>query len=316
MTQTDPVVVQGTPVVVQGTPVAASAHQSSSTQQHSTQISDGTWDGKGEKQPTRCRDPIFAILLYANLAAIIAVAAAFGQGAFEGTTVGGDYLPYAYAVLICCGFSLVFSFLMYLIMMRFPETLVKSALIFVVVLSLAWCILAFLSGSYLAGIFGAIFFFIGLCYARAVWSRIPFATANLVTAATAIKHNCGVTQEALLAALLAFGWSILWSIALFGVWEDTYRCTTDANGVTTCNVNYGYLFLLFLSYFFTHQVIQNTLHVSVAGAVGAYTLCLLNSFMETRRSHLPVPLLKERGGLLQRSLGAVQRASEIVAAGK
>ncbi len=27
---------------------------------------------------------------------------------------------------------------------------------------------------------------------------------------------------------------------------------------------------MFLSYFFTHQVIQNTLHVSVAGAVGTW----------------------------------------------
>lgn len=90
--------------------------------------------------------------------------------------------------------------------------------------------------------------------------------SNLITAATAIKHNCGVTQEALLAALIAAGWSFLWAIALFGVWEDTYKC--DENGV--CSLNYGYLFLMFLSYFFTHQVIQNTLHVSVAGAVGTW----------------------------------------------
>jgi hypothetical protein len=267
MTQSEPVVVQGTPVVVQGTPVSAPA---TSTQQYSTNVqsdvTNGNWEGKGEKQPNRCRDPIFAILLYANLAAIIAVAAALGQGAFENITIGGDYLPYMYAVLICCGFSLFFSFLVYLFMMRFPETLVKTSLIFVVILSLVWCIMAFLSGSFVAGIFGAIFFFIGVCYARAVWSRIPFATSNLITAATAIKHNCGVTGEALLAAIFAAGWSFLWAIAFFGVWEDTYKC--DANG--NCSLNYGYLFLMFLSYFFTHQVIQNTLHVSVAGAVGTW----------------------------------------------
>lgn len=270
MTESDPVVVQGTPVVVQGTPVTAPAQQSTFEQSGEQQqvVTDGNWGGKGEKQPNRCRDPIFAILLYANLAAIIAVAAALGQDAFQGITVGGDYLPYMYAVLICSGFSLVFSFLMYLVMMRFPETLVKTSLIFVVILSLVWCILAFLGRSYIAGIIGAVFFFISVCYARAVWSRIPFATANLVTAATAIKHNCGVTQEALLAAIIAAGWSFLWAIALFAVWEDTYKCSTDANGQYTCDINYGYLFLMFLSYFFTHQVIQNTLHVSVAGAVG------------------------------------------------
>ena len=178
MTQSEPVVVQGTPVVVQGTPVTPQAQPT--TQQYSTQVqsvvTDGNWEGKGEKQPNRCRDPIFAILLYANLAAIIAVAAALGQDTFEGITIGGDYLPYMYAVLICSGFALVFSFLVYLFMMRFPETLVKASLIFVVILSLVWCIMAFLSGAFIAGIFGAVFFLIGLCYARAVWSRIPFAT--------------------------------------------------------------------------------------------------------------------------------------------
>lgn len=33
-------------------------------------------------------------------------------------------------------------------------------------------------------------------------------------------------------------------------------------------MNYGFLFLLFVSYFFTHQVIQNTVHVTVGGLVG------------------------------------------------
>lgn len=96
------------------------------------------------------------------------------------------------------------------------------------------------------------------------------ATANLVTSTTAIKHNLGVTVVAYLFTLLAFGWSILWAIALFGVWDDTQSCTTTANGTTTCSINYGYLFLMFLSYFFTQQVIQNTTHVVTAGAVGTW----------------------------------------------
>jgi hypothetical protein len=174
-----------------------------------------------------------------------------------------------WTVLICGAFSFLFSAIMYLVMMRFPGTLIKMSLIFVVVLSGVWCALAFLSGNVVGGIFGAIFFLLGICYARAVWSRIPFATANLVTSATAIKHNLGVTLEAYIFALLAFGWSFLWAIALFGVWEQTANCTTNGN-TTTCDMNYGYLFLLFLSYFFTHQVIQNTVHVATAGAVGTW----------------------------------------------
>ena len=59
-----------------------------------------------------------------------------------------------------------------------------------------------------------------------------------------------------------------------GVWDQVI--TTEENQIangqtyTTSSANYGYLFLLFLSYFFTHQVIQNTTHVTVAGTVGSW----------------------------------------------
>jgi cytochrome c oxidase subunit IV len=58
--------------------------------------------------------------------------------------------------------------------MQYPAFMIKAGLIFVVVMSLVWCVMAFLSGSILAGCIGALFFLLGLCYARAVWSRIPF----------------------------------------------------------------------------------------------------------------------------------------------
>lgn len=245
-----------TPVVIQGQPVA-SPYGEPATDQVAVATSSGVT--KGEKQETRCRDPIFAFLLYANLAAIIAVAAVYGRDAFETTNDSGtDYEGYAYAVLITGGASLVFSAIMVWIMMRIPETLIKVSLIFSVIASGVWAVLAFLSGSIAAGVIGAIFFLIGICYARAVWSRIPFATANLVTATTAIKNNCGVSVIALIFGILAFGWSILWSIAFIGLWNLTYDCEQNALGeyVNCTDPNYGYLFLLFVSFYFMHQVIQ------------------------------------------------------------
>lgn len=82
--------------------------------------------------------------------------------------------------------------------------------------------------------------------------RIPFAAVNMTTAVTAIKANLGVTVFAYLFTLLAAGWSLLWSIAVSGTMEQTFTC--NAQGV--CNANYGLLFLLFLSFFFAHQVLQ------------------------------------------------------------
>lgn len=179
------------------------------------------------------------------------------------------------------------------VMMCCPATIIKVALIFTVVMSGVWMVLTFISGAIGAGILGAIFFALSLCYAYAVWRRIPFATINLVTSITAIKANLGVAFYAYLIAALAGLWSVCWSVAFVGkcgthhiigfslsymeytcicifessclthriyisiictgVFDQTYTC--DANNVCT-DPNYGYLFLMFVAFFFGHQVLQ------------------------------------------------------------
>ena len=68
---------------------------------------------------------------------------------------------------------------------------------------------------------------------------------------------------------MAAGWSILWIIAFFGV-IDSVECE-EINGEIVCQqVNGGIYFAMLLSYFFTHQVIQNTIHVVIAGVVGTW----------------------------------------------
>jgi len=79
-----------------------------------------------------------------------------------------------------------------------------------------------------------------------VWSRIPFASVNLLTACTAVKKNCGVIFVAYVFVIIAFAWSILWSIALAGVYDQVIL--TGNNGQES-SINYGYYFLLFLSFF-------------------------------------------------------------------
>lgn len=159
---------------------------------------------------------------------------------------------------------------MFLVMMKIPKFMIKTSLIFVVILSGVWCVIAFIGGNIIGGIIGAVFFLLMMCYARAVWSRIPFATENLITAMTAVKKNCGVVFVSYFFLALAFGWSILWTIALVGIWDDTITCQ-QVGDVTQCSdPNYGILFGMFVSYFFTHQVIQNTIHVVVAGVVGTW----------------------------------------------
>jgi hypothetical protein len=74
-----------TPVVVQGTAVTAPAQHAgggvaTETEQH-------------QPSKTGCNDPIFAILFYCNLGAILAVAVIYGPGSFDTSTSnsGFDY---------------------------------------------------------------------------------------------------------------------------------------------------------------------------------------------------------------------------------
>jgi hypothetical protein len=196
----------------------------------------------------------YAQLLYGNVGAIAGVAAVYGPGAFQTDNDNSrEYDGYIYATIICAFFSFAFSAVSVLVLMAIPETLIKVSLIFVVLASGVWALLSFLSGSIALGVMGLVFFAIGLCYARAVWPRIPFASVNLVTACTAIKSNWGVVLYGYFFTFCAAGWSILWAFAFIGAFDKTYTCDANDN---CSDPNYGILFGLFISYFFTHQVLQ------------------------------------------------------------
>lgn len=179
-------------------------------------------------QATRCRDPIFAVLLYANVAAIVAVVAIYGtdalfqssDNAIQDAASGQssyDYSGYIYATLVLGVVSIVFSGLSLPLMMCMPESLIKMSLFFMLGLSAAFMVLSWLSGAIIGGIMGTIFFLLFLCYAKAVWSRIPFASVNLLTACTAIRKNFFVIFVAYFFIALAMGWTLLWALALAGV---------------------------------------------------------------------------------------------------
>ena len=151
---------------------------------------------RGERQETRCNDVPFAILFYANLVAMIAVAVIYGPDALDDADQDSDrdYRGYVYAALICSALGVLASLGGVAVMMCIPETLIKVALIFVVVMSGIFMVMMFLAGAFGGAILGLIFFAISICYARVVWPRIPFATANLVTAITAVRSNGGVPR--------------------------------------------------------------------------------------------------------------------------
>jgi len=247
------------PVVVQGTAIDTASPSGDVDPNFS----------KGEEQPKQCHDIWAAILGVGNFIAMLVVAIMYGQDAWNAVVNNDSEYEYSgvvYMVLICGAIAMVLSGVMLFIMMAIPTFLIKFSLIFVVVLSGVSAAFCFIYGNIWGGVFGIIFFLIGLCYARAVWSRIPFASANLLTGCTAIKQNSGSILVSFIFLLLAFVWSIIWGMGIAGVSDQVYK--KNLNGTT--EINYGILFGLLLSFFFGHQIVQNSIHVIIAGCVGSW----------------------------------------------
>jgi hypothetical protein len=234
-----------------------------------------------KKQPNKCRDPLFAVLFYVNLAVIIGIAAIFGSNPFNEAKednqdadadeeVDIDYKPFLFNALLSGGGALALSLFALQLLLCIPEILIKVALITNIILTLLTAAAAFYYGQMVMAIICGILFLLTCCYTYCIWSRIPFATANLKTGCTAVKANCGVTILAYAVVVFAFAWTLLWTVSILGIQDSLYECY-EVNGEKVCsNPNYLFLFLLFVSYFFTHQVLQNTVHTTIAGVVGTW----------------------------------------------
>lgn len=279
----------GEMVVVQGTTVPSGGGANNFEVEQTTTSNNNTSGGNSrDPAKTGCKDPIFAILFYINIVAILTVVAVYGVPAMNGVK-SADYMGYVTMTAVFGIASLALSGVGLLLLMSCPAFIIKCGLVFSVVMSLVYCIYSFLFMNLVYGILGAVFFFITVCYAKCVWSRIPFAAVNMLTAATAIKANLGVAFFAVFFTVVEVLWFVLWTIASAGVYDKTVNCAEDANG--NCDLNYGLLFLLFLSLYFTQQVLQSCVHVTVAGTVatwwvapdesGCCSKAVCNSFIRT-----------------------------------
>ena len=255
-------VVQG--MVIQGEPVAQpvpvpvpipSAPVYDETPLNAGPVSSTDFNGyKGEIQGQKFNDLPFAIAFVSHLVVMLyfLVAHAVGGGGEGGD---GGYIGVAYFVSVCGLFSIGLSTVALGFMMKFSNMLVKMALFFSIGLSLGVGIMGLLSGQILMGVMGLVSFAFGVCYAYFVWGRIPFAAANLNTALSAVKSNMGLAGVAYFFLFVAFGWSIWWSVAAGGAMDG---------------VGSGIVFLFLVSYYWVHQVLQNMVHVTVAGVIGTW----------------------------------------------
>lgn len=239
---------------------------------------------KGEKQPSAFKDGIFGIAFIVHVMVVAIIAALYGADALSTTTAQANANANDNDDVDLSGFwnvagltgvcAVVLSGLMLKLMTEIAESLVKFSLLFSVGLSFAVAFMSLAFGNIVGGILGLLFAAISVCYARMVWSRIPFATANLVTSLTAIKKNFGVTVVSYIFVVLALLWSFLWSITTLVAYQDASVCNVDMDdddGISEqCTISSGYLFLLLVSFYWTQQVLVNIVHVTVSGVVGTW----------------------------------------------
>lgn len=252
-------------------------------------IVDGTRGGFGGPQQPEYRDAPFALAFLMHLGIVFFFAvtkgfAAFGQSnedSNEGTNPPTEYLGdedeihdpslsiLLWLALFTCAISIGISALSLRVMMNHAETLIQASLIGSCCLLGVISILFVISGAVWFALGWALFTLLSAWYAKRVWIRIPFASSNLRTALSAIQTNAGVCAVAYGVAGLAVVWTMVWSLAVVGV---TYHHLDASSCVTgSCmRWNVPLIFCMLLSFYWTVQVFQNVLHVTVSGVVGTW----------------------------------------------
>jgi hypothetical protein len=228
----------------------------------------------GEKQPSQFRDVPFAVIFLMQLVVVLFFAIAWGFPALRyGPPTDGDnndtvdFSGILYICLLSSVAAAAISALALSFMTRYAQFLVQFSVLFSMFSSLVMVIVFGFQDRDGAAFMAFVFFAISACYAWAIWHRIDFAASNLVTALTAVRANLGVALVAYGMVVAAVVWSLLWMTSLIGVYA---RSATCKDGVCQGGVNGGTMVLFLLSFYWTHQVFKNLIHVVVSGVVGTW----------------------------------------------
>lgn len=164
--------------------------------------------------------------------------------------------------------SIAFSTLALSFMIIFAELLIKMSLFFNILLFAAGAGLSIWIGAIGMTVICLVLMGFTLYYTTRVWSRIPFAAANLTTAVTAVKANLGLALYAYGSIIFIFLWTLWWAVATSSTFYVLNGC--NAKGQCFTEPNGGLVFLFLLSYYWTAQIIANIVHVTTAGVVGTW----------------------------------------------
>ena len=196
-------------------------------------VSDSVEDLKGKRQPMLCRDILFAVFYIAQLIAIICLGLRFGSDAFGRVSaengvqmtekMEGIHFTYKNVIIIALTsglISIAISVLVLGAMTVFTKRLVPIALCLSMFLSLTWTMVGLIrSPQNFVPVTGLFALGLSIAYTFTVWDRIPFVSANLFTALTAIRSTFAILGIALVTQGLAFIWIVIYFFTGIGVYD-------------------------------------------------------------------------------------------------
>jgi len=256
---------------------------------------------KGVKQPKSCKDVMFGILFVVQLVVMCVVGLKFGPEALvatadelgpgEGMTddelldaVEDAKIILAYQNIVkmaytCGAFAIIVSALALAFMMAMSRRLVYVALVLSIGVSFAWGTIGIgISPKSFVPITGIIALMLTVGYMFVVWDRIPFASANLTTALTGVRDNLGLVGVAFFFQFLALVCSIYYSFTFVGLHDAMhYGELFDLSENSMIAID----LLLFVSFYWTYQVLRHIVMVTVAGTIGSWWFGKPSALYET-----------------------------------
>jgi len=193
-------------------------------------------------------------------------------------------------LLLSLAASLIVPPLLAVIAMKFMKShgiqLIQFSLYFAIGFNILMGVLVVAMGGGGASIFSFLFAAILCCYAKAIWHRIPFAAANLKAAVTCVQSNGGMTFLGFLKIPILTVWTLMWAFVYSCVMKSPWMLSQEYDMNVTDDYVYGRpnthesegidaigtvaVMGLLLSFYWTFQVVHNTVHTTLAGTVGTW----------------------------------------------
>ena len=186
---------------------------------------------RGCKQPASCHDKFFAILFYVQVMIIFILGMRYGPQAFGyngiGTGVTIEYgvvaFTYKNVIILTLGSGIVaimISTLLLFFMTTAAKSVIPLSLFIAMTLALIGSVLGiFFSPKTYVPIIGLVSFGVCVVFTFIVWDRIPFVTAQLNTALSALKEAYSIIFLACIMQMIALVGIVFYFFTCIGIYD-------------------------------------------------------------------------------------------------